>query len=219
MVPVLMGIAPFAMVAGLAGVHSGFSVLQTAAFSALAYAGAAQIAACQLIGSGAAAVAAIATATIINLRFVIYSASLAPHFARARFRHRLLASYVLVDHAVALSLSEFEGSPSRSDKLAFYLGASSAFWATWQIFSLTGSLLGVLPALGIIAFTVPLSFLGLLAPLLREHAKAAAAGTSALVALLAHQMPANTGLLVATSLGLACGFAVRGRQDEGAQDE
>jgi len=46
----------------------------------------------------------IATALVINLRFLVYSATLASMFGAATFKQRLFGSYLLVDHAVPLCL-------------------------------------------------------------------------------------------------------------------
>ena len=206
MLPILIGIAPFAAVAGLAGTHNGFSVLETAAFSLFAYAGAAQIAALDLIGNGATAPVVITTALIINLRFVVYSATLAPIFVDARLRTRTLGSYLLVDHAVALTLTRTEAM-SRRDAVAFYLGGCTAFWVTWQSCAFVGSFLGSLPKTGVVAFAVPVSFLALLAPQLTERPKALAAIVAAVVAVACAGLPANLGMALGTAAGIATGVA------------
>jgi predicted branched-subunit amino acid permease len=207
MLPILIGIAPFAAVAGLAGTHNGFSVFETAAFSLLAYAGAAQVAALDLIGNGAGAGVVIATALIINVRFIVYSASLAPMFADSNFRQRTVGSYWLVDHAVPLTLTRTQEWPRR-DQVAFYSGACLTFWVTWQVCSLIGSFLGSLPDSGVLAFAVPISFLALLAPQLTERPKALAAVVAALVAVTCSGLPANLGMMLGTFAGIAAGAAV-----------
>jgi predicted branched-subunit amino acid permease len=204
MLPILIGIAPFAAVAGLAGTHNGFTVFETAAFSLLAYAGAAQVAALDLIGNGAGAGVVIATALIINMRFIVYSASLAPMFADSSFRQRAVGSYLLVDHAVPLTVNRTAEWPRR-DKVSFYLGACVVFWVTWQVCSLIGSFLGSLPDSGVLAFAVPISFLALLAPQLTERPKALAAVVAALVAITCSGLPANLGMMLGTFAGIAAG--------------
>ncbi|OPX11616.1 hypothetical protein B1790_07490 [Mycobacterium sp. AT1] len=207
MLPILIGIAPFAAVAGLAGSHNGLSILETAAFSLLAFAGAAQIAASDLIGSGAGAGVVIATALTINLRFIVYSATLAPIFGDASFRERIVGSYLLVDHAVPLTLTRTDGRPRR-EQAAFYLGACAVFWCTWQICSLIGSFLGSLPEAGVIAFAVPVSFLALLAPQLAQKPRALAAAVAAVVAVACAGLPANAGMMLGTAAGIVTGVAV-----------
>lgn len=206
MLPILIGIIPFAAVAGLAGTHNGFSIVETAAFSFLAYAGAAQIAALDLIGKGAGAGVVIATALIINLRFIVYSATLAPMFVGGSFRTRTVGSYLLVDHAVALTLTRTKGMALR-EAVAFYMGACVAFWITWQTCSLAGSLLGSLPDTGVVAFAVPVSFLALLAPQVTTRPKALAAVVGAAVAVVCAGLPANLGMAVGTVAGIATGVA------------
>lgn len=207
MLPVLIGIAPFAAVAGLAGTHNGLSIIETAAFSLLAFAGAAQIAAVDLIGAGAGAGVVIATALIINLRFIVYSATLAPMFGNATLGERVVGSYLLVDHAVPLTLTRTEGRPRR-EQVAFYLGACAVFWSTWQVCSLIGSFLGALPDAGVIAFAVPVSFLALLAPQLTHRPRALAAVVAGVVAVACAGLPANVGMMLGTAAGIATGVAV-----------
>lgn len=212
MVPILTGVAPFALVAGLAGTHNGLTTVQTAAFSLLAYAGAAQIAALELIGNDAAARVVIMTALVINLRFLIYSATLAPHFVGAGLHRRLLGSYVLVDHAIALALPRFEKTINRTERISFYFGACAAFWLTWQVGSFLGSLLGSMPSVGVLAFAMPLSFLGLLAPHLKARPKVAAALVAGIFALVGAQFPGSLGMVIATGAGIAAGATLGWRE-------
>jgi predicted branched-subunit amino acid permease len=207
MLPILIGIAPFAAVAGLAGTHNGFTILETAAFSLFAYAGAAQVAALDLIGNGAGVGVVIATALIINARFIVYSATLAPMFSDANVRQRLAGSYLLVDHAVPLTLTR-TSEWSRRDKIAFYLGACLMFWCTWQICSFIGSFLGSLPDTGVVAFAVPISFLALLAPQLSNRPRVFAALVAAVVAVAGANLPANLGMMLGTFAGIATGVAL-----------
>ncbi|MGJ9413579.1 AzlC family ABC transporter permease [Aeromicrobium sp. CF4.19] len=206
MLPILIGIAPFAAVAGLAGTQNGLSIAETAALSLFAYAGAAQVAALDLIGDGVGAGIVIATALTINLRFIVYSAALAPTFADERLPRRLIGSYLLVDHAVPLTLTETHRRPPH-DRVTFYLGACVVFWCTWQTGSLIGSLLGSLPRIGVAQFAVPVSFLALLAPQLRAWPRACAAAVGGAVAVTCAGLPANLGMLLGTATGIAAGVA------------
>lgn len=206
MLPILIGIAPFAAVAGLAGTHNGFTVLETAAFSLFAYAGAAQVAALDLIGNGAGAGVVIATALIINVRFIVYSATLAPMFSDASLKQRVAGSYLLVDHAIPLTLTR-TAEWARRDKIAFYFGACLVFWCTWQICSFVGSFLGSLPNTGVVAFAVPISFLALLAPQLADRPRLFAAIVAGVVAVAGADLPANLGMMLGTFAGIATGVA------------
>jgi predicted branched-subunit amino acid permease len=209
MAPVLIGVVPFAMVAGLAGVANGMTIAETAAFSLFTYAGAAQIAALELIGDDAPVWVALCTALIINLRFLMFSAALAPHFSGTSMRRRLAGAYLLVDHAFALGMVEARRDAAPRRLQSFYLGACLAFWVTWQVAALAGSLLGAgMPGSDTLEIAVPLSFLALLAPQLLGRAALTAAVVAACAALSLHQAPANLGMLLGTGAGILAGLVV-----------
>lgn len=215
--PVLVGVVPFGLVAGVAGVKNGASVADAVSFSLLAFAGAAQIAAFDLLGAGAPLGVVIGTAVMINLRFVMYAVSLAPHVAREPVRWRALGAYLLTDHAYAVALKRYSEQPAPRSRGAYYLGAATAFWVTWQIATLCGALLGSGVPEGVpLQFAVPLSFLALLVPTLVDRPSSIAAVVGGAVATLAHQAPANLGMLAGAVAGVSAGglavLSQRGRQ-------
>ena len=76
--------------------------------------------------------AAIAAWTI-NLRILLYSASLAPELAHETTGRRLLASYFLTDQAYAVSITKWKvehTEPSR--RMPYYMGAGVTLWVVWQ---------------------------------------------------------------------------------------
>lgn len=217
MAPVLIGVVPFAMVAGLAGVANGMTVAETAAFSLFTYAGAAQIAALELLGDDSAVWVALCTALVINLRFLMFSAALAPHFSGASLRRRVAGAYLLVDHAVALAMVEAKRRPEPRSLQPFYLGACMTFWITWQVGALVGSVLGAgLPGSETLEIAVPLSFLALLAPQLLGQASVVAAIVAAATAIAFHDAPMNLGMLFSAGAGILAGLAVQTLNRKGA---
>ena len=78
--PSLPGAFAWGMVSGVAMVKGGLAVPWAIMMSLLVYAGSAQLAALPLIVAGAPLWVIVATGLITNLRFVIYSAALRPHF-------------------------------------------------------------------------------------------------------------------------------------------
>ena len=80
---------------------------------------------------------AVLAACTINLRMVLYSASLAPFLTKDKFRWRMLASYVLVDQVYAVAVTRW---PDHDDpvsppqhRIPFVLGAGALLWTSWQI--------------------------------------------------------------------------------------
>ena len=104
-IPIAIGVIPFGLVAGVAATEAGMGVGGAVAWSVAVFAGASQLAAIDLLDSGATALVAAGAALLINLRFLMYSASLAPYLAAQPLRQRLGAAYVLTDQAFGISIA------------------------------------------------------------------------------------------------------------------
>lgn len=206
MAPILLGVIPFGMIAGVAGVENGMTVLEACAFSLIAFAGAAQIAALELLGTGAAVAVVVVTAMVINLRFLMFSAAMAPHLRHQSFVGRMMSSYLLTDHAYAVSVARYVVDPPPRDRARYYLGAAVFFWITWQMSTLAGALLGQgIPESIPLAFAVPLSFLALMMPALTNLPAVTAAVVGGGIAVALVGAPGNLGMLVGALLGTAAG--------------
>src|SRR3990170_5786705 len=75
--PILIGVLPFGIIAGVVAVEAGLHTVQAIAVSSIVFAGASQLAAIDLIGRDAAPVLIVLTTLVINSRMAIYSAALA----------------------------------------------------------------------------------------------------------------------------------------------
>ena len=79
MLPLLPGIVPFGLIAGFTPVSFGYTWIDSIVGSLLMFAGASQLAAYQLMDEGASMWVILMTVAAINLRYVLYSASIAPY--------------------------------------------------------------------------------------------------------------------------------------------
>lgn len=209
--PLMPGIVPFALVAGVAAVSVGFSVEQAVGLSVVVFAGASQLAAIDLVGANAPLAVVVFTAAIINLRMVMYSASLAPHFQSFRTRWKALLAYLLTDQAYALSIAEYGENEARSRKW-YYLGVAAPLWIVWQLGTLAGALAGAgIPDRWGLEFAVPLVFLALLVPAMKDRPTSAAGVAGAVIAVVAAGLPFNLGLPVAAVIAVAVGLLVEQR--------
>ncbi|TLM96081.1 MAG: branched-chain amino acid ABC transporter permease, partial [Actinobacteria bacterium] len=104
--PILVGVVPFGLVAGAAVIQAGFGMAEVVGMSVVVFAGASQIAATTLFGSGAPLWVALATALVINARMFIYSVSIAPLLAEAPGWLRPILGYMLVDQNYASTMTE-----------------------------------------------------------------------------------------------------------------
>lgn len=203
--PILVGVVPFGLIYGVVAVSEGVGRVPAILMSTIVFAGASQIAAAELWGQGAPLLIVVATGFIINLRFLMYSASLAPQLPGLRPWQRWLGSYLLTDQAYAVSIVRFQSDPV-VHRFGFYFGAAITLWATWQISSLLGVLIGLqVPASWGLEFSVPLMFLALLVPTLRARTPVVVAIVSGGAALAFHQLPLHLGLIAAATSGLLAG--------------
>ncbi len=205
-IPLAPGVLLFGMVCGAAAAGVGLTPGQSFALSWLVFAGSSQIVATQLFAAGAPGWVIVLTGWVVNLRFMMYSATLAQHFRGTSRVERWLAGYLLTDQAFAVTLARV--LDGRKDIPWFFLGIAATLWVFWQVASLAGIFLGALvPASWSIDFVVALTFIGVLAPLLRDRAMAAAAVSGGLTSVYL-VLPLKLNLMAAALIGAAVGIAL-----------
>lgn len=216
--PMLVGVIPFGLVAGATPATTGLGGGVSIGLSTIVFAGASQLAAADALADGGSALVAVIAAWTINLRLLLYSASLAPHLAEVPLRRRLLMGYLLTDQAYAVSITRWtdeahreatQGTPAPGvdHKVPYYLGAALTLWANWQVCTVVGILVGsAVPDSLPLDFAVPLVFLVLLVPAISSRPAAVAAMVGGLVALLADEAGAgHLGVLFGALGGIAAG--------------
>ena len=139
--PILIGVIPFGLVAGAAVIQAGFGIAEAVGMSLIVFAGASQIAATTLFGGGAPLWVALGTALVINARMFIYGVSLAPLLAEAPAWARPFLGYMLVDQNYASTMTEGRFLED-VDIVWYYFGGGASLWIVWQLSSLAGALLG-----------------------------------------------------------------------------
>src|ERR1043166_5234178 len=159
--PVLLGTLPFGMMTGVATMGAGLPVDAAVIMSCIVFAGTAQLAAMQLLSAGTPLPVILLTVCIINLRFLMYSAAIAPHFKQHSLRWKLLIGYLLSDNGFAVSITRYNREPNMRHKRWFYLGACCGIWVVWLLGCLLGIFLGAqIPPKWSLDFVIPLIFVG-----------------------------------------------------------
>jgi len=206
--PVLLALIPFALAFGTTAAGRGLSALEALAMSVFVFAGAAQLAMLPLISAGASAAVIVLTVLVVNLRMALYSASLAPHFRLLPAGWKGLLSYLLTDQAYAAAITRFDGGLVEDrNKRWYYLGAALAVWVAWQPAAMLGVFLGSRVSEGwSLDFVLPLTFIALALPAIKDRTTAAAALSAAGTAVLAAAMPLNLGLITAALVGVLGGL-------------
>lgn len=208
--PMLVGVIPFGLVAGASPAAKGLGTDVAIGFSSIVFAGASQLAAIDVLGDGGSAIVAAVAAWTINLRMVLYSASLAPHLSREPLRTRLAMAYLLTDQAYAVSIARWDGDDDPTTRVAFYLGGALTLWINWQVVTVLGALVGSsVPDDVPLEFAVPLVFLVLLVPVLTTRPALAAAAVGGFGAVAAAELGVGSlSLTVGAVAGIVAGTLV-----------
>jgi predicted branched-subunit amino acid permease len=210
--PMLVGVVPFGLVAGASPVAEGLGVGAAVGLSTIVFAGASQLAVVEVLGDGGSAIVAAIAAWTINLRMVLYAASLAPHLAAESLRTRLGVAYLLTDQAYAVSITAITSDEGQEPRLRvpYYLGAGLTLWGSWQLATLAGALIGSsVPEDVPLAFAVPLVFLVLLIPTLTNRPAVVAAVVGGFGAVVAAEVGVGSlSLTIGALAGIVAGTVV-----------
>lgn len=217
--PVALALVPLGLAFGTTATGSGLSMLQALGMSVFILSGAAQSAALPLVSADASVAVVVLTVLVINLRFVLYSASLAPHFKNLSAGWKALLSYLIIDQAYAEAITRFDrGEVEYHARRWYFLGATLPLVAVWLACTVGGVYLGSRVLEGwSLDFVLPLIFIALAVPAVKNRATGAAALFAGVTALLAASMPLNLGLLTAALAGVSGGLvaeSVIGRRDK-----
>jgi predicted branched-subunit amino acid permease len=184
------------------------------ATSSLIFAGSSQLVFARLFGEGAPVLTIVLTAAVLNLRHVLYSASIAPYFQCFSRRWKLLCAYLLTDEAYAQAVGHFNtldagASLTARNKHWYFFGVGATLWLCWNFSTALGIFVGgqIPPSWGL-DFSVPLTFIAIVVPALRDRASVGAALAAAVVSVLAFAMPLKLSLVAASLIGVALGVAI-----------
>ncbi len=220
--PILVGGIPFGIIYGVLALAAGLPPLLAQAMSAIVFAGSAQFIGVQLMATGTPLAILWLTTFVVNIRHMLYSASVAPYTRHLSRPWRWLLAYLLTDEAFVVAILHYEKREERdaelpdlrprenqqpiSPKHYYLLGAGLALWLGWQLSTAVGIFLGTqIPASWGLDFTLALTFIGMVVPLLKNRPTIAAAVTAGIVAVVAHQLPYQLSLIAATLAGIAVG--------------
>ena len=212
--PITLGVIPFGMIYGVLALGAGLPADVAMAMSSIVFAGSSQLIGALLIGAGAPFIVIWLTTLMVNLRHLLYSASVAPYVTRLRPRWKWLLAYVLTDEAYAVTITHYNREElPLENKHWYYLGAGLTLWSAWQISTALGLFLGrQIPASWGLDFTLALTFIALVVPRLKDRASLASSFSAGVVAVLTYAWPYKTGLMLAALTGIVIGLWSERRQ-------
>jgi 4-azaleucine resistance transporter AzlC len=213
--PILIGVAPFGLIFGVTARAAGIPAWLAQAMSSVIFAGSAQFVTVQLIATGTPVVIIVLTAVLLNLRHVLYSASVAPYLRHLPARWRAWLAYLLTDEAYAVSIVKLRAAPDLPGRQWYVMGAGLALWSSWQASTAVGILLGAqIPAGWSLDFAATLTFIALVVPAITSRAALGCALVAAVVAIVMLHAPLKLGLIAATILGIIVGRIIESRNQE-----
>ncbi len=208
---------PFALVLGVAINDSVMPTIVAWSTSPLIFAGAAQLATVSLAGT-TTWLALVATATVINLRHVMYSAAMASRFQGQPRWFRILGPWVLVDQVFALMAGRTD--LDRDGFRRLYLATGLFFFTCWNVTVVLGMVVGgAIPAAWRLDAAPAVMFAGLVVIGITRRGAAVAALTAAGVTFAALALPNNLGLLLGALVGIAAGFVVDSSDSHRSSDQ
>jgi 4-azaleucine resistance transporter AzlC len=211
--PLLIGVIPFGMIYGVLAVDAEISPQAAQSMSWLWFAGAAQFIATPLIHNAVPALVIVLIVAVVNLRHVLYSASLAPFVKALSLRWKVLLSYLMVDEAYAIMVTHYNNEGVTPTSHWYFLGAGLTLWTTWQTSTAAGIFLGAtLPPDWPLDFALPLTFIAIIMPVIKDRPSIAAALSAGVVAVLAYNAPYKSGLMLAAMTGILVGALLEGRK-------
>lgn len=137
--PVAVGVGGYGIAFGVLARQAGLSIAEASLMSALVLAGASQLIAVELWDAPLPVVTIVATTLVVNLRYVLMSASLRPWFEKLSPARAYGSLFFVTDESWALSIADLRDGAGRG---AFLLGAGLAIWVLWVATTAAGAAVG-----------------------------------------------------------------------------
>lgn len=208
--PLLLGAFPFGLIYGALAVASGLSMTTAMAMSLFVFAGSAQFIAVGLIAAQAPVLIIVLTTFIVNLRHMLYSATLLPYLKDLPQRWRIPLAFWLTDETFAVTVHRFQRDDASPFKHWYQLGSSIAMYLNWQFWCFVGLVLGDrIPdaASWGLDVAMPVTFIGMTIPFVKGMPMLVCVLTAGASSLLTIGMPYKLGIIVSAFVGIAAGVA------------
>lgn len=207
--PLCIGDFPFSFIVGALSVSAGMSVWQSTAWSCIVIAGSAQMLALNMLKTGAGLGVIIFTTLVINLRHVLYSASMAEKVQDASFFRKCFIAYALTDEVYATTVKKMDAC--KGDKYLFYFTVMLTFWGFWVLADFLGAVIGSsfpdIQKYGL-DFAMVAAFIAIVVPQIKSQACTVAALVASVSGVLLVILPWSLGIVVASLLGVLAGFCM-----------
>lgn len=208
-IPLIVGAIPFGIIFGTLAEGSGLSFGATLGMSAFVFAGSSQFIALGLLAAGSTLPLIVLTTVVVNLRHMLYAASLLPYVQNASQRWKAAIGFFLTDEVFAVTIRRYQRPDPSSHKHWYYLGAALAMYGNWVLCAGLGLTVGQLipnAAAWGLDFAMVTTFIGMIVPYATTRPMVGAILVAGIVAVLANGLPHKLGLMVAAIAGVITGY-------------
>lgn len=207
-IPMMVGAAPFGVIFGTLATTGPLHAWTVQLMSLAVFAGSAQFIALGLIAGHASFAVIWATTFIVNLRHILYSATLAPYVAHLPARWRWTLGAFMTDEVFAVSYAHYQRRAPGETGPYYFLGSGVSMYVNWQIWTVVGLLFGsAFPGLQSkgLDFAMVATFIAIIVPQLVALRFVAAALAAGVLSFAWNGWPYKLGLLAAVAVGVAVG--------------
>lgn len=141
-IPVAISVAAYGMVWGMLARTAGLSLLEVVMMSGLVFAGSAQFVALDLWTATPSSLPVgplVLAALIVNLRYLLLTATLRPLYPSAALGRGALSMYLVTDENWAMTVAAMNRG---GGSVAFLMGGGVLAWISWMATNVTGFGLG-----------------------------------------------------------------------------
>ena len=218
--PLILAAIPFGLIFGALAITTGLSAWATLSMSLFVFAGASQFIAISLLASGTTLPLILMTVFVVNLRHMLYAASLMPQVENIPQKFRLLMAFWLTDETFAVVTNKVARNDDTSGLHWYFLGSALAMYTVWATCTVIGIIMGKqitdIASWGLeVAMLV--GFIGIVVPNLKFRADWACASTAIFSTLITYQWENQTGLLFSTFLAISVAVLLDKRIQSGLE--
>lgn len=205
--PMVLGAIPFAIIFGAIAINGGLSPMATVGMSLFVFAGSAQFIGAGLATQGVGVGFIIITTFIVNLRHVLYAASLAPYMRHLSQKWLLPLGFWLTDETYAIVIRRYPQADESPYKHWYHLGSALIMYLNWQFWTLVGVFAGRLEGIAELGleFAMVLTFIGIVVPMIQTRPLLLCALVAGSMAIFTYNMPNKVGLILSACIGIVVG--------------
>jgi 4-azaleucine resistance transporter AzlC len=207
--PLVVGAIPFGIIFGTLADTAGLSFYATMGMSLFVFAGASQFVALSLVALGTAWPMIVLTTFVVNLRHMLYSATMVPFYKKLNPLWKMVLAFGLTDETFAVAVCRYHQADGIQGKQYYNLGSMIFMYVNWNLCTLIGLTAGrAFPEISRwgLDFAMPATFIGIVIPYLITKPMWASVVTAGTVSVLAGGLPHKMGLMLAALTGVTVGM-------------